>query len=66
MPSCRRAVSGSSPVLMTVGSALVIWVLLTVVAVSSAQQPRCRRVLLRELVDYREARGTAPAGTARG
>ncbi|MDN5930557.1 MAG: hypothetical protein L0I24_05765 [Pseudonocardia sp.] len=41
------------PVLLTVGSAIVVWSLLTVVAVSLAEQPAVRRGLLRELVPYR-------------
>lgn len=45
------------PVLLTVGSAAVIWVLLTVVAATLAEQPGVRRVLLREPVEYPATRG---------
>lgn len=38
------------PVLLTVGSAVVVWALLTVVAVALADRPAVRRGLLRELV----------------
>jgi len=41
------------PVLMLVFSALVLYLLLTVLAVSLADLPRIRRVLLREMVDYK-------------
>ncbi len=40
------------PVLTLVGSALVMYLLLTVLAVSLSDQPRIRRVLLREMVQY--------------
>ncbi|WP_420121786.1 hypothetical protein [Nakamurella sp.] len=48
------------PVLTLVLSGLVLYMLLTVLAVTLADQPRFRRALLREMVDYR-ATGTAPA-----
>lgn len=38
------------PVLLTIGSATVVWVLLTVVAVALADRPAVRRGLLREMV----------------
>lgn len=41
------------PVLMLVLSAAVSYLLLTVLAVSLADQPRVRRRLLREMIDYR-------------
>ena len=43
------------PVLMLVASAFVTYLLLTVVAVSLADLPRYRRVLLREMIDYPKA-----------
>jgi hypothetical protein len=41
------------PVLMPVLSALALYLLLTVLTVSLADLPRIRRVLLREMVDYK-------------
>ncbi|MEP6563041.1 MAG: hypothetical protein ABJD68_18420, partial [Nakamurella sp.] len=41
------------PVLMLVLSALVLYLLLTVLAVSLADLPRIRRALLREMIDYK-------------
>ena len=41
------------PVLMLVFSALVLYLLLTVLAVSLTDLPRIRRVLLREMIDYK-------------
>jgi hypothetical protein len=41
------------PVLMLVLSALLLYLLLTVLAVSLADLPRIRRVLLREMIDYK-------------
>jgi hypothetical protein len=41
------------PVLMLVLSGLLLYLLLTVLAVNLADQPRFRRALMRELVDYR-------------
>jgi hypothetical protein len=41
------------PVLFLVLSALVTYLLLTVLAVSLADQPRIRRALLREMIDYK-------------
>lgn len=41
------------PVLMLVTSAFVTYLLLTVVAVSLADQPRIRRALLREMIEYK-------------
>ena len=51
------------PVLMLVLSALVLYLLLTVLAVSLADLPRIRRVLLREMVDYKSL-AAAKSGTA--
>jgi hypothetical protein len=48
------------PLLALVASALVCYLLLTVLAVSLADQPRVRRALLREMVDYK----VAPAARA--
>lgn len=48
------------PVLMLVVSAFVSYLLLTVVAVSLADQPRIRRSLLREMIDYKTAKATGP------
>ena len=42
------------PVLLLVASATVSWLLLTILAVLLADQPRLRRVLLREMVVYRK------------
>jgi hypothetical protein len=44
------------PVLLTVGSAALVWMLLTVVAVALAERPVVRRGLLAELVEYRASR----------
>jgi len=41
------------PVLLLIASAFVSYLLLTVVAVSLADQPRIRRALLREMIDYK-------------
>ncbi|GAA2016509.1 hypothetical protein JL107_09960 [Nakamurella flavida] len=41
------------PVLTLVGSALVSYLLLTVLAVSLTERPRVRRTLLREMIDHR-------------
>jgi len=41
------------PVLLLIASAFVSYLLLTVVAVSLANQPRIRRALLREMIDYK-------------
>ena len=49
------------PVLMLVLTALVMYLLLTVLAVSLADQPRIRRKLLREMRDYRAGQQAAPA-----
>lgn len=43
------------PVLALVASALATYLLLTVLAVSLADQPRVRRALLREMIDYEAA-----------
>ena len=56
------------PVLFLVLSAFVTYLLLTVLAVSLANQPRIRRALLREMVDYQmlkaaQAGGSAASGT---
>lgn len=48
------------PVLMLVFTALVTYLLLTVLAVSLADQPRIRRALLREMVDYKTAETARP------
>lgn len=47
------------PVLTLVLSGLVFYLLMTVLAMSLADQPRFRRALLRELIDYK-ATGAAP------
>lgn len=47
------------PVLSLVTSAFVIYVLLTVVAVSLADQPRIRRALLREMIEYKAVKAGA-------
>jgi hypothetical protein len=52
------------PVLMLVASAFVSYLLLTVVAVSLADQPRIRRALLREMIDYKSAKSAG--GSADG
>jgi hypothetical protein len=52
------------PVLMLIVSAFVSYLLLTVVAVSLADQPRIRRTLLREMIDYKAAKATtSPVAT---
>ncbi len=51
------------PVLMLVVSAFVSYLLLTVVAVSLADQPRIRRTLLREMIDYKAAKAAGPQST---
>lgn len=47
------------PVLMLVTSAFVTYLLLTVVAVSLADQPRIRRALLREMIEYKAVKAGA-------
>lgn len=47
------------PTLLTVGSALLSYVLLTVLALMLAEQPRSRRQLNREMIDYRAAKAAA-------
>ncbi|MGC0365776.1 hypothetical protein ABH922_003760 [Rhodococcus sp. 27YEA15] len=47
------------PVLMLVASAAITWLLLTVLAVLLAEQPRFRRSLQREMIVYRRADLTA-------
>lgn len=49
------------PVLMLVLSGLLLYLLLTVLAVNLADQPRFRRALLRELIDYKALKA-APTG----
>jgi hypothetical protein len=49
------------PVLMLITSAFVLYLLLTVLAVSLADLPRIRRTLLREMIDYKAAK-VASAG----
>ncbi|HOZ57927.1 MAG TPA: hypothetical protein PKY70_07065 [Nakamurella multipartita] len=51
------------PVLTLVLSGLLIYLLLTVLAVNLADQPRFRRALLREMVDYKALKSTAPAAS---
>lgn len=51
------------PVLMLVLSGLLLYLLLTVLAVNLADQPRFRRALLREMVDYKALKSTAPAAS---
>src|ERR1700712_3873613 len=46
------------PVLMLIFTALVMYLLLTVLAVSLADQPRIRRKLLREMLDYRATKAS--------
>jgi len=48
------------PVLMLVFTALVSYLLLTVLAVSLADQPRIRRTLLREMIDYKSPETSRP------
>ena len=45
------------PTLMLIASALSAYLLLTVLAVGLADQPRVRRALLREMIDYKAAQG---------
>ncbi|KJF25013.1 MULTISPECIES: ABC transporter permease [Rhodococcus] len=49
------------PVLMLVASAAATWLLLTVLAVLLAEQPRFRRALQREMIVYRDAAETVKA-----
>ncbi len=51
------------PVLLLIVSAFVAYLLLTVVAVSLADQPRIRRTLLREMIDYKAAKAAAAPKT---
>jgi len=52
------------PVLMLVVSGLLLYLLLTVLAVNLADQPRFRRaLLLREMVDYKALKAAAPAAS---
>jgi hypothetical protein len=51
------------PVLMLVVSAFVSYLLLTIVAVSLAGQPRIRRTLLREMIDYKAAKAAGAQAT---
>jgi len=56
------------PTLMLIASALSAYLLLTVLAVGLADQPRVRRALLREMIDYKaakaaQANGALTAGT---
>jgi hypothetical protein len=51
------------PVLMLVASALSAYLLLTVLAIGLADQPRVRRGLLREMIDYKAAKAAQAAGT---
>jgi hypothetical protein len=51
------------PVLMLVVSGLLLYLLLTVLAVNLADQPRFRRALLREMVDYIALKAAAPAAS---
>ena len=46
---------------MLIASAFVSYLLLTVVAVSLADQPRIRRTLLREMIDYKAAKAARAA-----
>lgn len=52
------------PLVLLITSALLVYLLLTVLAVSLAQQPRFRRRLLREMVDYKAAKATTSAAPA--
>ncbi len=52
------------PVLMLVLSAAVSYLLLTVLAVSMSTQPRIRRRILREMVDYRALKAERPQAPA--
>lgn len=47
------------PVLMLVFSAFVLYLLLTVFAVSLADQPRIRRTLVREMIDYKTMKASS-------
>lgn len=47
------------PVVMLIVSAFITYLLLTVVAVSLADQPRIRRALLREMIDYKSAKAAS-------
>ena len=49
------------PVLMLVFSAFVLYLLLTVLAVSLVDLPRIRRTLLREMIDYKAAKAASTA-----
>jgi hypothetical protein len=51
------------PTLMLIASALSAYLLLTVLAVGLADQPRVRRALLREMIDYKAAKAAQAAGT---
>ena len=53
------------PVLMLIFSAFVLYLLLTVLAVSLVDLPRIRRTLLREMIDYKAAKAASnrPAGS---
>lgn len=46
------------PVVMLIVSGLLLYALLTVLAISLADQPRFRRALLRELIDYKALKAT--------
>jgi hypothetical protein len=50
------------PTLMLIASALSAYLLLTVLAVGLADQPRVRRALLREMIDYKAAKAAQAAG----
>jgi len=50
------------PTLMLIASALSAYLLLTVLAVGLADQPRVRRALLREMIDYKAAKAAHAAG----
>ena len=49
------------PVLMLIFSAFVLYLLLTVLAVSLVDLPRIRRTLLREMIDYKAAKAASTA-----
>ncbi len=51
------------PTLMLIVSALSAYLLLTVLAVGLADQPRVRRALLREMIDYKAAKAAQAAGS---
>ncbi|MBN9734142.1 MULTISPECIES: hypothetical protein [unclassified Pseudonocardia] len=64
-----RLGSAVLPAVLVVLSSIAMWILLTVVAVALAQQPRIRRTLMKELADYEsgaEARAYASAAGPRG